>query len=124
MSEGTDGTGRVYLTRMTHRLLLRTFVAQLAAVTKICPQPRQNTAAAKRGTKMASSDTDDDVSLIGVLLSGTFVNECKKKANKRNRSIWCCRWIEQRDKQPRYKAKSKQQLPNQRSAFSTTCCTD
>jgi len=35
-------------------LLLRTFVVQLAAVTKICPQPRQNAAATKRATKMAS----------------------------------------------------------------------
>jgi len=62
--------------------LLRTFLAQLAAATKICPQPRQNAAAAKRATNMASSDTDDDVILIaGVLLSGAFVDECKKKAN-------------------------------------------
>jgi len=31
---------------------------------------------------MASSDTDDDAILIaGVLLSGAFVNDCKKIAN-------------------------------------------
>jgi len=63
----------------THRLLLRTFVAQLAAATKICPQPRQNAAATKRATNVASGDTDDDVILIGVLLSGASVNECRKQ---------------------------------------------
>jgi len=62
----------------TRRLLLRTFVAQLAAVTKICPQPRQNAAATKRTTSRASSDTDDDVILIAGVL-GAFVNKCKKK---------------------------------------------
>ena len=61
------------------RLLLRTFVAKLAAAaaTKIYPQPRQNTAVTKHATNMASSDTDDDVILIaGVVLSGTFVSVC------------------------------------------------
>jgi len=51
----------------TRRLLLRTFVAQLVAVTKICPQPRQNAATTKRATNMASGDTDNDVSLIAGL---------------------------------------------------------
>jgi len=71
----------------TRRLLLRTFVAQLAAATKICPQPRQNAAATKRATNMASSDTDDDVILIRVLLSGAFVNECKKKLISANEAF-------------------------------------
>jgi len=64
-----------------HRLLLRTFVVvQLAAATKICLQPCQNAPATKCVTNMASSDTDDDViSIAGVLLSGGFVNEHKKK---------------------------------------------
>jgi len=44
--------------------LLRAFVAQLAAATKICPQPRQNAAATKRSTNMASSDADDDVLML------------------------------------------------------------
>jgi len=39
---------------MTHVDLLRIFVAQLATATKICPQPRQNAAATKRATNMAS----------------------------------------------------------------------
>ena len=48
---------------------------------------------------MASGDTDDDViSIAVVILSGAFVNESKKKANKRKRSIWTCRWIKQREK--------------------------
>ena len=64
----------------TCRLLLRTFVAQLAAATKISPQPRKNAAATKPATDMASCDTDDDVILTaGVLLSVSFLNECKKK---------------------------------------------
>jgi len=68
--------------------LLRTFVAQLAVATKICPQPRQNAAATKRATNLASSDTDDDVILIaGVLLSGAFVNECKKKLISANEAF-------------------------------------
>jgi len=88
-------------------------VAQLAAATKICLQPDQNVAATKRATNMVSGDIDDDVILIaGVLLSGGFVNECKKKTNKRKRSIWTRRWIEQRENTEhitaRYKAKSKQ----------------
>jgi len=45
----------------TRRLLLRTFVAQLVAATKICLQPRQNAAAVrKRANKHGfqhSSDT-------------------------------------------------------------------
>jgi len=50
---------------MTHvDFCLRTFVAQLAAATKICPQPRQNAAATKRATNVASRATDDDVILI------------------------------------------------------------
>ena len=54
-------------------------VAQLVAATKTCHQPRQTAAATKRATSMASSDTDDDVILTaGVLLSGAFVNGCKK----------------------------------------------
>jgi len=58
----------------------RTFVAQLVAATKICPQPRQNAAATKRATNMASSDTDHDVILIaGVLLSGAFLISVRKK---------------------------------------------
>jgi len=37
---------------------------------------------------MASSDTDDDVILIAVvLLSGVFVNECKKKLINVDNSI-------------------------------------
>jgi len=56
--------------------LLRTFVARLAAATNICPQPRQNAAATRLATNMASSDTDDDGILIaGVLLFAAFVNE-------------------------------------------------
>ena len=52
---------------------------------------------------MASNDTDNHVILIaGVLLSGAFVNERKKKANKRKRSIWTGRWIEQREKHEAY----------------------
>jgi len=71
----------------THRLLLRT-IAQLAAATKICPQPRQSAAATKRVTNMASSDTDDDVILIaGVLLAGAFVNERKKKLISANEAF-------------------------------------
>ena len=47
---------------MTHvDFLLRTFVAQLVAATKIYPQPRQNAVATKRATNVASSDTDDGV---------------------------------------------------------------
>jgi len=65
----------------------------------------------------------------GVLLSGAFVNECKKKANKRKRSIWTRRWREHPEKYGAYlspiKQKvNKQQLINQRSTFSATCCTD
>jgi len=116
----------------TRRLSLRTFVAQLVAATKICPQPRQNAAATTCATNMASSDTDDDVILIaGVLLSGAFLNQCKKKANKRKRSIWSRRWIEQREKHGTYHSLITKQkvnkstiLTNQRSAFSATCCTD
>jgi len=63
----------------THRLLLGIFVAQLAAVTKICPQPSQNAAATKCVTNMASGDTDNDAILIAGVLSGAFGNECKKK---------------------------------------------
>jgi len=65
----------------TCRLLLRTFDAQLAAATKICLQPCQNAGATKRATNMASSDTDDAILIARVLLSGAFVNECKKNAN-------------------------------------------
>ena len=66
----------------------QTFVAQLAAATNICPQPRQNAAATKCTTNMASSDTDDDVILIaGVLLSGAFANECKKKLISANEAF-------------------------------------
>jgi len=62
---------------------------QPAAATKICLQPDQNVDATERATNMVSGDIDDDVILIaGVLLSGAFVNECKKKANKHKRSIW------------------------------------
>jgi len=68
--------------------LLRTFVAQLVAATKICPQPRQNTAATKRATNMASSDTDDDGILIdGLLLSGAFLNERNKKLISSNETF-------------------------------------
>ena len=69
------------LTLMTHLdfrcgLLLRNMLQQQKSV-----QPCQNAAATKHSTNMASSDTDDDGILIaGVLLSGAFVNECKKKA--------------------------------------------
>jgi len=41
----TPNVGAVFqllLTLTTHVHLLRTFVAQLIAATKICPQPRQN----------------------------------------------------------------------------------
>jgi len=68
---------------------------------------------------MASSDTGDDVILIGVLLLGAFVNECRKKiisANIKAFGLWTGRWIEQREKQPFYQAKSKQTTTaNQRS---------
>ena len=44
-------------------------------------QPRQNATATKHVTNMASSDTDDyGILIAGMLLSGAFVNECKKKA--------------------------------------------
>ena len=67
---------------------MQTFFAQLAAATKICPQPRQSAAATKRVTNMASSDTDDDVILIaGVLLAGAFVNERKKKLISANEAF-------------------------------------
>jgi len=57
-------------------LLLRNLLQQQKSV-----QPRQNAAATKHATNMAKGDRDDDVILIaGVLLSGAFVNECKKKA--------------------------------------------
>ena len=46
------------------RILLRIFVAQLAAATKICPQPCQNAAATKCGTNIASSDADEDVLML------------------------------------------------------------
>jgi len=89
----------------THSLLLWTFVTQLAAATKICPQPRQNAAATKCSTNMASGDTDNDViSIAVVILSGAFVNESKKKANKRKRSIWTRRWIKQREKHGAYQS--------------------
>jgi len=68
--------------------LLRTFVAQLVAATKICPQPRQNAAATKRATNMASCDIDDGGILIaGVLLSGAFLNECKKTLISANEAL-------------------------------------
>jgi len=77
------------------------------------------------------SDTDDDGILIsGVWLSVAFVSECTKKANKRKRSIWTRRWIEQREKHGAYhilvanRKVNKQQLTNQHLAFSATCCTD
>jgi len=48
------------LTLMTHvDFLLRTFVAQLVAATKICSQPRQNAVATKHATNMTSSVTDE-----------------------------------------------------------------
>jgi len=50
--------GQIYLDD-TRRVLLRTFVVQLAAATKICLQPRQNAAATKRATCIASNNTDD-----------------------------------------------------------------
>jgi len=64
-----------------------------------------------------------------VLLSTAFVNECKKKASKRKRSIWTRRWIEQREKHGAYhmlvtKRKLNKHLTNQRAAFSATFCTD
>jgi len=70
--------------------LLQTFVAKLAAATKICLQPCQNAQQTRLQVR------DDDVLLIaGVLLSGVFVSECKKKTNKHKRSTWTRRWIEQ-----------------------------
>jgi len=98
---------------------------------KICPQPRQNATATKRATNMASSDMDDNVIVIaGVLLSGTFVNMCKKKAYECKQSIWTHRRIEQREKHGAYhslvtkRKVNKQQLTNHRLVFSATCCTD
>jgi len=70
---------------MTRVDLLWTFVAQLAAATKICPQLCQNAAATEHTPNMASNDTDDDVIFIAeVLVSGA---ECKKEANKCKQSI-------------------------------------
>jgi len=66
------------------------------------PQPRQNAAATKRATNMASSATGDAILIAGVLLSSACVNECHKKANKRKRSIWTHQWIEQRGKHGGY----------------------
>ena len=57
------------------------------------------------------------------MLSGAFVNEGKKKANKRKRNIWTRRWIEQRKKYGAYhslitkRKVNKQQLTNQLSRF-------
>jgi len=54
----------------------------------------------------------------------------KRKANKHKRSIWTRRWIERREKHGAYhilvrnRKVNKQQLTNQHSAFSATCCTD
>ena len=86
------GSGRPPKTKLkandTPRFLLWTFVAQLVATTKICSQPRQNAAATKRATNMVSSDTDDGGILIaGVLLSGAFLNECKKKLISLNKAF-------------------------------------
>jgi len=64
---------RVHYPDDTRRLLLRTFVAHLAAATKICPQPRQNAAAAKRTTNMASSDTDELECYYQALLWSAYV---------------------------------------------------
>jgi len=44
---------------------------------------------------MASSDTED-VLIAGVLLSGTFVSECKKKLISANEAFK--QWIEEREK--------------------------
>jgi len=72
----------------TRRLLLRTFVEQLAVATKICRQPHRNAAATKRATNTASSNTDDDVILSAwVILSGAFVKKKEESYNKRKRNI-------------------------------------
>jgi len=73
---------RVHYPDDTRRLLLRTFVARILlqqqkSVRNHAKMQLQQNA---QQTWLPSSDTDDDVILIaGVLLSGAFVNECKKK---------------------------------------------
>jgi len=98
-----------------------TFVAQFVAVTKICPQPRQNAAT----TDMASNDADDDVILIaGVLIiCQVLLLVSVKTANKSKRSIWTHRWIEQREKYGAYhglvtkRKVNKQKLTNSAQSF-------
>jgi len=57
-------------------------------------------------------------------------NKKEERRRWRKRSIWTRRWIEQREKHGTYYSPvtkrnvNKQQLTNQRSAFSETCCTD
>jgi len=73
--------------------LLRTFIAQLAAATKICLQPRQNGSCNKTRSKRGFSDTShDDV----ILISGEFFVDEENSVKTRSMS------------HPRYKAKSKQ----------------
>jgi len=76
----------------------------------------------KTRNKHGSNDTDGVIVISVVLLSAAFVNECKE-ANKRKR------WIEQGEEHGAYRSSlkrkvNKQQLTNQHSAFSATCCTD
>jgi len=101
--------------------------AMLRRWVKICPQPRQNATATKRATNMASSDMDDDVIVTsGVLLSGAFVNMCKKKAyeckvqTKHMDSSMHRTWKTRSISQPRYKGKNKQTTTDQ-SPLSIFC---
>ena len=74
---------------------------------------------------MASSDTDDVISIA----EGAFVNECKKKLISANEAFGLVSG-QKNVKTRAYhslvtkRKVNKQQLSNQRSAFSATCCAD
>jgi len=88
----------------TRRPLLRTFVVQLAATTKICPQWGQNAAATKHATNVASGVTQTMMlfQLLECYYQVLLLMSVRKKANKCKRSIWSRRWIEQHEKHGAY----------------------